>query len=39
MMLAVARVVGMEPGVAVTAPAYDSGTPHGTYPVAGRRVE
>ncbi|NOR46423.1 MAG: hypothetical protein GQ533_00005 [Methanosarcinaceae archaeon] len=36
MMLAAARMFGMEPGGAVTAPAYDSGTPHGTYPMAGR---
>ena len=37
MMLAAARVFGMEPGGAVTAPAYDSGTPHGPDPMAGTR--
>jgi len=38
-MQAAAQVFGMEPGGAITAPTYDSGTPHGTYPMAGRRVE
>ena len=36
MMLAAACVFGMELGGAVTASTYDSGTPHGPNPVAGR---
>ena len=34
-MQAAARVFGMEPGDAVTAPAYDSGTPTVLTPMAG----